>query len=194
MRPTGTIDLLDPDGALLASFPVEMQSIYAHDKTTLSIGFPGIAGFDSYRIRVDLQDEETGETAVATVDGLIASPEATPTPPQFSIGNPSATPGPDADQVQFATIEATLTNAGDAVGNAQLSLIASVDGAEVERFPINQSLSLPTGDTSITTRYIPATGWTPGSWTFELVLETIDASGVAVVVARASIPDAIEIS
>ena len=97
------------------------------------------------------------------------------------------------DQVQFATIEAILTNTGEAVGNAQLSLIASVDGAEVERFPINQSLSLPTGDTAITTRYIPVTGWTSGTWTFDLVLETVDASGVAVVVARAAIPDSIAI-
>ena len=171
-----------------------MQSIYAHDQTSLSIGFPGIAALDSYQIRVDLSDEETGEAVNTTTANLVAVSEATPVPPQFSIGNPSATPGPDANQVQFATIEATLTNAGDAASNAQLSLIASVDGAEVERFPINQSLSLPNGETAITTRYIPATGWTPGSWTFELLLETVDASGVAVVVARASVPETIEIS
>ena len=51
VRPKGTIDLLDPDGELLASYPVEMQSIYAHDTTTLSIGFPGIVALDSYQIQ-----------------------------------------------------------------------------------------------------------------------------------------------
>lgn len=193
VRPEGTIDLLDPDGNLLASFPVKMDSIYAHDETTLSVGFSGIAAFDSYQLRVDLQDADTGETAAATVSDLTAAPEATPVPPQFSFNSASATPGPSADNVQFATIEAEIANAGDPAANAQLSLIASVDGNEAERFPISQSLALPNGTTPITTRYVPATGFTAGTWTFELVLETIDPAGVAVVVARAPVAESIVI-
>jgi hypothetical protein len=194
VRPEGSIDLLDPDGNLLASYPVEMQSIYAHDQTTLGIGFTGIAAYDSYQVRVNLTDDETGTSVDTIQSDLVASADATPVPAQFTIGDPRATPGPSADEVQFATIEATITNGGEAVSNAQLSLIASVDGEEVERFPISQSLALPNGDTPISTRYIPATGFTSGTWTFELVLESVDASGVAVVVARAPVEGSISIS
>ncbi len=142
---------------------------------------------------MNLKDDETGKSVDTTQSDLIAAPEATPIPAQFTIGSPKATPGPSADAVQFATIDATISNGGDAVSNAQLSLIASVDGEEVERFPISQSLALPNGDTPITTRYIPATGFTSGTWTFELVLESVDASGVAVVVARAPVEGTITI-
>ena len=103
------------------------------------------------------------------------------------------TPSPSADDVQFATVDAVISNNGEPVANAQLSLIASVNGEEVERFPISQSLSLPTGETPITTRYIPATGWTSGEWTFELLLETVDPSGAAVVVGRQAIEGSITI-
>ena len=109
---------------------------------------------------------------------------ATPVPVLISITSATATPKPAADDVQFVQVEATIQNSGDPVANAQLSLVASKDGAEVERFPISQSLSLPTGDTPISTRYLPADGWTTGTWTFELLLESVDPSGAAIVLGR----------
>jgi hypothetical protein len=91
------------------------------------------------------------------------------------------------------TVDTTVLNNGDPSTGVQLSLIAFLDGEEVERFPINQSLSLPTGETPITTRYIPATGFTTGEWTFELLLETVTPGGAAVVAARIEIETTIEV-
>jgi hypothetical protein len=194
VRPKGTVDLLSADGTLVSSFPVEMESIYAHDSTTLTLGINGSIAPGTYQVRVTFADPESGvkaETLATDLDFQGSGDLAVKT--DFTISTAAITPGPAADNVQFANVEAVISNIGDPVGNAQLSLIASVDGEEVERFPISQSLSLPTGDTPITTRYIPATGWTSGSWTFELLLETVEPGGAAVVVGRQPIEGAIVI-
>jgi hypothetical protein len=124
---------------------------------------------------------------------IVAEVEATPEPTPLTIASGSVTPAPDADNVHFANVEAVIRNSGEPVTNAQLSLIARVDGEEVERFTISQSLALASGDTPISTRYIPAAGWTSGDWTFELLLETIDSSGGAIVVSRLSLEETITI-
>jgi hypothetical protein len=125
--------------------------------------------------------------------GIEAEAPATPEAATFVITQATVEPAPSADDVQFATVEAVISNAGEPVANAQLSLIARVNGEEIERFPISQSLSLPSGETTISTRYIPATGWTSGTWTFELLLETVEPGGAAVVVGRQMIEGSITI-
>jgi hypothetical protein len=187
VRPEGTVDILDMDGDLLISFPVKMQSIYAHDETRLTLGTSEAIAEGPYQIKVHLIDLDTGSSADADVSNIrveTTTSQATPVPVLISITSAAATPKPAADNVQFVQVEATIQNSGDPVANAQLSLVASKDGAEVERFPISQSLSLPTGDTPISTRYLPADGWTTGTWTFELLLESVDPSGAAVVLGR----------
>jgi hypothetical protein len=193
VRPQGTIEIVDTTGALVASIPVAMESIYAREGTALSLATPATIVAGTYRVIVKLSDSETGAKASAESGDFEIDPSAQPATLPIQITTASISPAPTADNVQFATVEATLLNEGEPIVNAQLSLIASVDGAEVERFPISQSLSLPTGDTPITTRYIPATGWTSGSWTFELLLETVEPSGAAVVVGRQPIEGAIVI-
>jgi hypothetical protein len=194
VRPEGEVEVLDQDGLLLASLPVAMDSVYARDTTVLRAGVAASIGTGPFTVRVTLSDPESGVIAVAEVSDLIANvPTATPEPATIQIASSAVTPAPTPDDVQFANVEALITNGGDPVANAQLSLIASVDGAEVERFPISQSLSLPSGDTPVTTRYIPATGWTSGTWTFELLLETVEPSGAAIVVGRQAIDATITI-
>ncbi len=184
VQPQGTVDIIDGTGALVLSLPVQMEWIYAHESTVLTLAAAGALPQNTYRIRVSVSDPDTGVVAAAESGDIPFTSEATPISTTFTIASASVAPAPTADDVQFANVEAVIANGGDPVANAQLSLIASVDGAEVERFPISQSLSLPTGDTPVTTRYIPATGWTSGEWTFELLLETVEPSGAAVVVGR----------
>ena len=193
VRPEGSIQLLDQSGALIATFPVKMDSVYAHDSTTLTLGASGSLPPGTYTVRVNLSDAETGTTATAEKSGLEAAAAATPVPQQVVSPAATAAPKPAADNVQFAEVAATIVNHGEQITNAQLSLVASKDGAEVERFPISQSLSLPTGETPVTTRYIPAEGWSSGSWTFELLVETVDPSGAAVVIARLPVDGTITI-
>ncbi len=194
VRPEGEVEVLNEDGLLIASLPVTMDSVYARDTTVLRAGLAASIGTGPFTVRVSLTDPESGVVAAAELSDLVAeAPAATPEPAIIQIVSTSVAPAPSADDVQFANVEAVITNDGNPVANAQLSLIASVDGEEVERFPISQSLSLVSGDTPVTTRYIPATGWTSGTWTFELLLETVEPSGAAVVVGRQAIDATITI-
>jgi hypothetical protein len=193
VRPEGTVDLLDHDGNLIVSFPVTMESIYAHEATTLTLGAAGVIPSGTYQVQVNLTDPDTGETAAAEASGLVAETAATPEPVLISIASASATPLPDADNVQFVSVEAVISNNDEPIANAQLTLVASRDGEEIERFPISQSLALPTGETPISTRYLPLEGWSSGTWTFELLLETVDPTGASVVLGRMPIEGTVEI-
>lgn len=194
VRPKGNVELIDSEGNIVSSFPVEMQSVYARESTTLSLSSSQSLPAGVYSVRVNLEDPDTGVAAASEVTDLqfSGSGELAVVSP-IQITTASVVPAPAADNVQFANVDAVITNNGDPVANAQLALIAKVNGEEVERFPISQSLSLPTGETPITTRYIPATGWTSGEWTFELLLETVEPNGAAVVVGRQPIEGSITI-
>jgi hypothetical protein len=193
--PTGTVAFSKPGGELVATAPIEMGAVYAFQETTLEIGFQSPLPPGEYEVDVELTDPDTGASAnLADYRVVAPDPLATPEPPPpVTIENVSIEPGPSADNVQFANVQATLSNTGEPVGNAQLSLLVSKDGEEVERFPISQALSLQQGDTTINTRYIPLEGWSPGEWTFELLLETVEGNGAAVVVASQPIEGGITV-
>jgi len=65
-------------------------------------------------------------------------------------------------------------NGGQPVSNARLTVHAQRDGKDVESFQLIASLSLVQGETAIEQRYIPGTGFTTGTWSFSLTLESID--------------------
>lgn len=194
VRPEGTITIRDSEGRIIATIPVAMDSVYAHDGTTLTVGAMGVLDDGEYLVAVDLIDPESQVTVqveqVVTVQGADAGGL-----PGLSIEQAGLSPMPSADDVQFVAVDAVILNMVDApILNAQLSLVAYVDGQEVERFPIVQALSLQPGETPISTRYIPANGWSSGTWTFELLIETVEQGGVAVVVARQPLDEAIVVS
>lgn len=184
VRPKGDVAIIGPDGKRVASIPVEMESIYAHDSTNLTVSAPGNFPPGKYSVTVSLKDDETGTTAEGGVqDVQIAGTGTQAVQSPVTLSQTTMTPGPSADNVQFVSISTTVSNSGDPIANGQLSLIAKNDGKEVERFPISQSLSVPKGDTPVTTRYIPAEGFSKGTWTFDLLLETTDG-GAALVLAQ----------
>jgi hypothetical protein len=193
VRPEGTVELHGESGELLVSIPVAMESIYAREETELTLGVPQEIASGKYDVTVELTDPDTGETASGEAQDLevIAAPGGVEA--VFQIVSGAVIPGPDIENVQFVTVDAVIRNTGDPVGNAQLSLVASLDNEEIERFPISQSLSLPNGETEVSARYIPATGWTSGTWSFELLLETVEPGGAAVVQAIFDVPETLEI-
>ncbi|MCC6704713.1 MAG: hypothetical protein IT334_07530 [Thermomicrobiales bacterium] len=193
VRPSGEITLRDASGRTIATAPIAMQTVFARESATLTLGIPGGLPPGDYQIEGVFTDQRTGASAVIAKTTLSATVAATPEPTRYRISTASAVAAPATGAVQFVTVNASIINNGEPATGMQLSLIAFLDGEEVERFPINQSLSLPTGETPITTRYIPATGFTSGEWSFELVLETVTPSGAAVVVARTTIEETIAV-
>jgi hypothetical protein len=192
VRPTGTITLSDSTGATLLTAPVAMDSVYAHDQTTLSIGAPPLLP-GNYTVSVDLSDPDTGAKASVSNVTVTAQAPATPLPPPpVGFGQITATPQPSLDKIQFLDLSVTVSNNGEPITNAQLVLSASRNGKSVEDYPLASSLAVPTGNTVVQSRYIPATGWKSGTWTFILTLKTVDpSSGVAVVIASTDLGEPI---
>jgi len=70
------------------------------------------------------------------------------------------------------------------VSNARLTLRVARDGEPVEDFSLGTALTFTQGSAQIQQRYLPPTGWEAGSYTFEVILETVDsATGVATTLA-----------
>ena len=184
VQPTGTVVVDDASGSQVLSAPIAMDSVYARDETTLTLGVPALAG-GVYKVSVDLHDPDTG--AKATVSGVEVTAQAPASPmpaAPISFGSATASPQPSLSKIQFLDVAVTILNNGAPVTNARLSLSVTHDGKAVEDYPLAASLALPSGTTAVQSRYIPASGWSSGTWAFTLTLEIVDpSSGVAQVIA-----------
>jgi len=183
VKPQGTVAVVDAQGATVLTAPVLMNSVYARDKTTLTVGLPALVS-GTYTVNVDLHDEATGATASIANASVTFNSDATPVPPPpISIATATAAPHPSLKKIQFLQVDAKITNTGAPIANARLTLHVTRNDKVVEDYSLSSSLALPTGDTAIQSRYIPAAGWKSGTWAFTLTLETVDpATGVNVVV------------
>lgn len=180
LQPAGTIAVKDSSGKEVISAPVTMGSVYAHSETLLQFVLQQPLAAGAYTIDLRLSDKDT--KTEASVTGLAFEAKAPATPIQTTIlfQDVAIVAGPDAAAPQFATVTATILNNGQPLPNARLSITALKDGAEVETFQLLPSVSLATGATPVQQRYIPGSGFTKGTWSFVLTLETIDpATGAA---------------
>ncbi|MGN6031214.1 MAG: hypothetical protein ACTHQE_06075 [Thermomicrobiales bacterium] len=180
LRPAGTIAVKDAKGEEVLSANVAMGSVYARTETLLQFVLQQPLPAGSYTIDLTLSDAET--KVEATVKDLAFEARAPATPIQTAIvfQDIAIAAGPDANAPQFATVTGSIVNNGTPLPNARLSITAYKDGTEVETFQLLPSVSLATGSTPVQQRYIPGTGFSKGTWTFVLTLESIDpATGVA---------------
>lgn len=68
------------------------------------------------------------------------------------------------------------------------------DGKLVETYVLVAPLALPSGDTTVSSRYIPAEGFSKGIWSFKLSVQVRDSkSGVATVLNTVSLGDPVTI-
>jgi hypothetical protein len=83
---------------------------------------------------------------------------------------------PDTANPAFADVALTVTNPGEPVANAEVILDVARDGEPVETFPLGPGFSLPQGETVLTQRYVPPTGWEDGTWSFTVRVNAVDPS------------------
>jgi hypothetical protein len=182
VKPKGAVTIVDSHGNSIVTAPINMGSVYARDSTSLSLALPTLAS-GSYLVSVNLKDDATGATAAVSNVNVTFNSEATPVPPPpIFISTATATPLPSLKGIQFLQIDVKILNNGSPVSNARLTLHVTHDDQVVEDYSLNSSLAIPAGETTVQSRYIPATGWTSGTWAFTLTLETVDpTSNVGVV-------------
>jgi hypothetical protein len=184
VRPAGSLAVTDASGAQVLSADVAMGSVYAGTSTLLQFALQQPLSAGEYALTLDLTDEETGAEASVSQQTFTVEETATPTTDLVTFTDLSLEPGPDATAPVFATITGTIANGGAAIASARLTVHAFKDGEEVESFQLIPSLSVPQGETPFEQRYIPGTGFTSGTWSFTLTLESVDtASGAATLLA-----------
>jgi hypothetical protein len=188
VRPEGAVTILDSNGTELFNVPVTMGSVYAVDETRIEFGLPSALPEGTYSVQVDLIDPET-QAAASTEQPLVSLAPATPVAStSVQLLEVAGIARPDLESIQFLDISLTIDNPTEAIPNAQVVLRASKDGEAVEDFPLATAIELGSGTTTLQYRYIPATGWTEGTWTFEVIVERVDtASGIAEVLVAGEI-------
>ena len=176
LRLNGTLEVKDATGTVILAGDVETGSIYARTATSLQLVLQQPLPTGEYTVTLNLTDTSYGvshnlENVPFTVEN--ATPVAQ-VPVEFN--DFEVTPLPVATAPQFVTIKGTIANGGAVIPNARLTVHVMKDGEEVESFPLIPSLSLAQGETAIEQRYIPLSGFTSGTWTFSLTLESVDPS------------------
>lgn len=198
LNPSGTVTMTTEDGEPVVSSPVAMGPVYAGTATTLELVVPTMLAPGDYRVSITLEDEETGARAEVSNASVAVAESAEATPPAETVSFETVTidplTDPDSDELQAVNVGVTLNNPGEAIPSAQLTLHVMRDGELVEDFPLNSSLVVPTGSTEIQQRYVPLTGWEPGTYSFELTLEAVDPNtGQVTVLATHAIDETIQV-
>lgn len=174
VRPQGELVVRDAGGKAVVTAPVQMGSVYAGLTVPLSVALTTPLPEGEYTVEVALTDEPTGVSA-SLEDAAITIVSAEELAAQVRIEG-TVTLMPDPADPAYADVALTVTNPGEPVANAEVVLDVARDGEAVESFPLGPTFPLPTGETALTQRYVPPTGWEAGEWTFTVRVNAVDPS------------------
>lgn len=184
VRPMGQLVLTDATGATVQSSKIQMGSVYAGLSTMLVSFLPDQLPAGEYSVDLTLTDEASGfqatiEKAPVT---LVEAIDPTALTAEVAVA-------PNAEPIAFANVTVTLQNGGKEIPAANVSLRVLRDGVEVETFPLASNLLVPTGETAVTGRYIPADAWSSGTYTFEVIVSAVSQrEGTETILLTMSVP------
>jgi len=191
LKPQGTVRIVDATGAEILSAEVAMDTVYAGTTTMLELGLSEPFRLGEYQAFLELGDPDRGGHAAADGVPLAVTEltELTTTSVQVDNLSVDLVRTPDGKTVQFANVGVSVRNSGETVQNTQIVLSVERDGELVEEYPLTSDAPLETGPTSLQQRYLPLTGWMPGSYSFTVSVETVDpSSGNVTVLATSAEP------
>jgi hypothetical protein len=161
-------------GEVVLTAPISMGSVYAGVTVPLSVPLTTPLPEGTYVISVELVDELSG-LAASIADTTVSLTSSSEAQSQLTLDG-TVTLVPDATDPAYADVALTITNPADAMAGTEVLLDVSRDGEFVETFPLSQSFVIPQGETSLSQRYVPPTGWEPGTWSFVVRLNIVDTS------------------
>ncbi len=174
----GTVSLYDSAGTLVFEGPVSLAPIYNGQQTVIQVPFGSVLEDGDYSVSFEFADTNSGVSQ--TGDKMAASTErveeGAADPIQFQNVDISA----NADPIAFANVSVDVTVAQSNFSSTRLTLIVTRDGEPVEEFVLADNLALPQGTTTVTQRYIPATNWETGTYSFSLRLESTEGGQTGV--------------
>jgi methionine-rich copper-binding protein CopC len=184
ITPAGTFVLSRADGSEVVRQDVKLGSIFAGTSTLLQVTLPQPLDPGEYTVALKLTDEKHDLTAQADALPLtVAAVDASGTPaaeaPKIAITSVDVNElrDPSTKALQGVEIVVSVDNPLQPIASGRLTLHVSRDGQKVEDYVLGSSLTIPNGASEIRQRYLPATGWTAGSWTFSVTIDAADPSG-----------------
>lgn len=168
---TGTIVVKDGTGTAVLTSPMTLGPIYSGQKTVVQAALPVLPPAGAYTVSADFKDDSQ-KVSQSVADQAITVPETAAE--QAPIAFQNVTIAPNATPIQFANISLDIVVKDTPIKASRLTLSVSRDGKPVEDFVLADNLALPQGSTTVAQRYLPAAGWTPGTYSFSLKLESID--------------------
>lgn len=193
VRPTGEISVSRGDGTIVGKLLVTMGTVFPGTETTIELAMPSGIAPGTYAISGTLADPASGVAVVvpATSVTVLDLPTPTPLPDPVTIDLASITA--IGTPIQYANVSLTVNNIGANISTGRVTLTVTRDGQEVEAYVLAQNQAIPYGTSTIETRYIPASGWQSGTYTFEVRIESVDANGDAMVVVDMPLPETIAV-
>ena len=199
LRPAGVLSLRNANGEVVVTAPIAMRPVYAGHQTTLEVAIPSQVSAGEYRVDLELADADTGWSGSLS-DRPVTLPEPEvpeePAAVEFTVASVMPVPEPGSgDPPQYADVAVEITNRDVSIPSSRLTMIVLRDGEVVEEVVLSQSLALVEQVTTVERPYIPAAGWQEGTYTFSLVLVSVDPnSGVEAVLVTFDLPDPIVVS
>lgn len=173
VRPSGEIVMKDGAGKVVVTSPVQMGSIYAGLNTFIFVDLPDQLASGDYSVDLTLIDPESGFTQdYEGVAFYIPEPEDT-TGVTLAEGLVVA----DGEDLNFANVEIILDNGGSQLPSVDVTLKVWFDGDFLEDYPLAQNQVFLQGTNTYTTRYIPASGWESGTYSFTVEVSAVDPNG-----------------
>lgn len=174
IRPEGEARLLDQDGSVVGISSFWMDSVYAGTDTTFGVVWQNIPESDSYTIEISLTVEDGSVEASETFSEITpfstsGDNVASSTPLSFSSAE--LTPLTDDNPPSMLQLDAEITNSGEPIESARVSIVTYQDGVEVDRYPVMQAVTIQQGTTPVQARYALPGGFTSGTYTFEVTIE-----------------------
>ena len=127
LKPTGDFVLWDSTGTQVTSFPITMDTFYAHTDTTVEVPFSQLLNPGTYTATLDLHDA-TGATATSGKLPLVVAVAAAPVAPP-SAAAPSLAQANQAPAASGAPAPVAETPAAAAASPSPLMLVLIAFGA-----------------------------------------------------------------
>ncbi len=180
VRPSGKI-FLYKNGEEIAQYPISLDSVYAGTDTAIEVMLVKALAPGEYTVSVVLQDKKhklkvKSEPVPLTVAAMDESGTPIGTPQGFEITSFTIEEqrASGSNILQFVNLTIGIDNLGMPVTNAQLALHVTRDGQPLEDVVLGSSLSFPSGAAEFRQRYVPLTGWVPGTYAFTVTIEVIE--------------------
>lgn len=168
----GELTLTAEDGSVVHAGAVNLDPIYMGQDTVIQIVFATLPPAGDYSLSYTLTDRDSGVTKTTeSVAVVVPEAESTEVAP---ISFDNVVVEANADPIVFANVSVDVTIAQANYPSTRLTLSVYHNGEHVEDFLLADNLSLAQGTTTVSQRYLPATGFAPGEYTFSLKLESTE--------------------